>query len=615
MNKGQIFLFALLASSTFVAGCGGGGHTAGKSKGTGVLSVTLDAEPGTSDGPTGTMETVVIYRTDGTEVDKKSVNLSSGTKQLDFSGIPAGTMRLHVGLTATSGGVEAGAVDTTFEGNTAATPVTVRMKRAVSGVVVSPTAGTVNVGATTPFYAAAKAADGSYIVTAASGWSWTSDATANATVDSSGKVAGVATGNASITATHVASSANGSSTVSVLPNGIYQGKWTVMVYMDAANDLWKFAADNINQMEQIASNPNVRFVIQWKQVKGIGGNTDPSFSGTRRYLAAADTTNTIKSTLVQDLGSGIDMADTAALRDFVAFSKAKYPADHYALVLWSHGGGWYSTKAQALTLKKRAIIYDEETDNYLAFPDVRSALDPNSLDILGYDACLMQSAESLLEFADRTKYIVGTEDDTPGAGYPYQLVFKPFVDAPDTSTATLATGMATAFVNTYDGRFDQANWPIQMSVLDTSKASQVASALDGLGTALLRGGSSTGTAVQSVRNGSYRIQKTAGYYYYDLDQLATGLAATSTNTSVQAAAIAVDAAIKSATITNSAGIETVKDKGGKILNSTAAPDYHGMSIEFGRSSVFSSYAGGYGKLQLSGLTHWNEFLASTTANP
>ncbi len=604
MNRGLLFLVALLASSVFVAGCGGGGHSSAKSKGTGVLSVTLDGDAGSSDGPTGTTQTVVVYRTDGTEVDKKTVNLSSGSQQVDFTGIPAGTMHLHVGLSATAGGTEIGAIDTTFDGNTAATPVVVKMRQPVTGVVLSPSGTTVDVGANVPLYAAARADDGSYVLTAASGWSWMSGSTANASVNAAGVVTGVAAGNASITATHVSSGANASSTVSVLTNGISQGKWTIMVYMDAANDLYSYAPDNINQMEQIAGNPNVRFVIQWKQVKGVGGNSNPSFSGTRRYLAASDSSSAIKSTLVQDLGSGVDMASGAALRDFVTWTKTKYPADHYALVLWSHGGGWYSTKAQAMTLQKRAIIYDEETGNYLAFPDVRGALDPGALDILAYDACLMQGAESLLEFADRTNVIVGTEDNTPGPGYPYQLVFKPFVDSPDTSTNTLAASMVSTFVDYYTS-YSGVDWRMQRSALDTSKAPAVATALDGLGTALLNEASTVGPIVRAVRSASTRIEPADGYYYYDLDQVATTFASqTSLSANIRSAASALDTAINSSVIATAGGTGV-----------TAAPAYHGMSIEFGRSGAYADYATGYAKLQLSALTHWDDFLASTTANP
>ena len=42
-------------------------------------------------------------------------------------------------------------------------------------------------------------------------------------------------------------------------------KWPVLVYINAANDLYQFSDLNMNQMEQVAGNNQVRFVVQWKQ--------------------------------------------------------------------------------------------------------------------------------------------------------------------------------------------------------------------------------------------------------------------------------------------------------------------------------------------------------------
>ncbi len=613
VSRGLLIVFIFLSSMLFV-GCGGGAHSGGGTvnRGVGVLSVSLDGTAGSAEGPTGTTQTAVIFDSLGKEIQRKSVGLTAGIKEIDFTGLPAGTLHLHVGLSATSGGVEAGAVDTTFEGGVAARPVVVRMRQPVTSVLLS-SALTLEVGGSTPVYPAAVAADGSYVSTAPGGWSWTSRAAGVATVDTTGLVTGVSEGSATVSATHLASGVGASITMSVLANVVTHGKWTIMVYMDAANDLFSFSPQNINQMESIAKNSDVRFVIQWKQVRGLDGNANPLFSGTRRYVANPDSSNEIQSTLVQDLGSGVDMASSTALRDFVTWTKTKYPADHYALVLWSHGGGWFSQRAQSLAPKKRAIIHDDETGNELNFPDVRSALDPGALDILAYDACLMQGAESLLEFADRTSVIVGSEDDVPGAGYPYQLVFKPFVDAPDTSTSVLASGMVSAYVNYYKDDLFDANWPIQLSALDTSKAPAVATALDGFAGALLDSGAAIAPAAQSVRTSSTLIQAKAGlgYFYYDLDQIAAGFAAqASSGTSIQSAATALNAAIQNAVIASAGG-----------NGDRAALAYKGLSIDFSPSSAIDAatadggYATGYNHLQLSTLTRWNEFLESKTANP
>ncbi|HEV2474580.1 MAG TPA: hypothetical protein VGS41_18025, partial [Chthonomonadales bacterium] len=68
-----------------------------------------------------------------------------------------------------------------------------------------------------------------------------------------------------------------------------QKRWTVLVYMNAANDLQPDSLFNIAQMAAVGSDAsNLNLVVQWKQANcnlGQGltcGN--PSFIGTRRYL-------------------------------------------------------------------------------------------------------------------------------------------------------------------------------------------------------------------------------------------------------------------------------------------------------------------------------------------
>ena len=36
-----------------------------------------------------------------------------------------------------------------------------------------------------------------------------------------------------------------------------------------------------------------------------------------------------------------NLGSAQTLRDFVTWSKANYPADHYALYFWGHGLGWH----------------------------------------------------------------------------------------------------------------------------------------------------------------------------------------------------------------------------------------------------------------------------------
>lgn len=604
MKRGQKILVFLLATVLPLAGCGGGGGSS-KPKGTGVLSISLNSAAGTAVGPVGTLHHIIVYRKDGTIVDEQTVDLSSGTRQVNLSGLPTGTLHLHLGLLAAAGGAEVGTIDTTFEGGTAPPPISVVMRQAISSVFVAPSTATVKTGATTQIYAAAKTAAGSFVYMTPTDWSWTSGNPAVATVNGFGTVTGLAVGGATVTATHNPSGFADTSDIGVTSDVATRGKWTVMVYLNAANSLWDFADDNVNQMERIANNPDVRFVIQWKQVQGVGGNPNPAFSGTRRYLAAYDATsltnpsNTIKSTLIEDMGSNVDMGSSDTLAGFVSWAKAKYPADHYAVVLWNHGAGWNSPRLAKKVF--RGISYDEATGNHMDPWDVNSALAGQHFDILAYDACLMQGAEDLLEISDKADYIVGSEENTPGPGYPYHLVFKPFVDTPDASVPSLASSLVTEFQAFYAANSTWKNEPLHQSVIETSKVAAFRTALDSLSIVLLNNASTVGPLMPSVRAACTTMPKDGGYSYYDLDQLCAQMAAKMPG-AVATSANEVRSAL-AAMVSSSQG-------------NTAGSFMKGLSIEFGRSGAMNgSYGAIYDQLKLASLTHWDEFLSNATANP
>lgn len=605
MNRGlnSLLAFLAIAGSVVLAGCGG--SKSSNSSGTGILSVTLEGDAGTGAGPVGTSHHLVVYRTDGTIVDEKTVDLSSGTRQVNFSHLPAGTLRLHAGLAASTGGLEIGAVDTTFAGGSAPAPITISMKQTVSLVMVTPASSTVDVGSTRQLYAAAKTLAGSYVYSAPTAWTWSSDASSFASVNASGTVTGVAVGSATIRALHVPSSVSGTGNVGVTSDVPTRSKWTIMVFLNASNSLYPYAVQNVNQMEKIANNPDVRFVFQWKQVRGMGGNDDALFSGTRRYLAAYDSTsltspsNTIKSTLIQDLGDGVDMGSSDTLADFVGWTKSHYPADHYAVVLWNHGAGWNTPRSKRLV--SRGISYDDETGHHMDPWDVNAGLAGQHFDILAYDACLMQGAEDLLEISDKADYIVGSEENTPGPGYPYHLVFQPFVDTPDTAPRDLAKSLVTEFQDYYAADPTWRTQQLHQSVLDTSKVVAFRTALDTLGVSLVDNASTVGPLMSSIRAACNRIAPSDGYTYFDLDQVSQQIA-TQTTGATATAANSLRAAIADMTVLSQGNSHGLFMKG--------------VSIEFGRSGAMNgTYGSLYSTLKLANLTHWDEFLTNATANP
>jgi Clostripain family len=79
------------------------------------------------------------------------------------------------------------------------------------------------------------------------------------------------------------------------------------------------------------------------------------------------------------------------------------------------------------------------------------------------------------EIQDLADYIVGSQESPPGAGLPYDRVFKPFRDNPDASTLSLSK----SFVDGMLAEYGQSQF-ITQSVIDTSQLPGLASSITSL---------------------------------------------------------------------------------------------------------------------------------------
>ena len=126
-------------------------------------------------------------------------------------------------------------------------------------------------------------------------------------------------------------------------------EWTVMVYLDADNNLESVGIDDINEMEMVGSTSEVNIVVQVDRIpysvlaSSNQGYADDISNGnwttTRRYYVTQDFNPIlINSPLKIDLGE-LNMGDPQTLVDFASWAAINYPAKKYLLVIWNHGGG------------------------------------------------------------------------------------------------------------------------------------------------------------------------------------------------------------------------------------------------------------------------------------
>ena len=535
---------------------------------------------------TGLSQRIQVY--DSLDRLEQSVIMNQdagGQQQVVISGLRSGTSRLFVEIFSQRnlGGVKTGELEvqinisgtTTFRSSVGEDP---------TSLAISPPNAIFQAGHSKQFYATGYVTPGIAVFLEVDSVTWeTLGGTSE--VNDDGLVFGTSPGPGTVRATYTPLGIQGSAVFTVTPLNTTTAKWTVMVFLNAANDLYPFSTLNVNQMENVAQNPDMRFVLQWKQSQAVFPGS--SFDGTRRYLVKPDTTSSIVSELLQDMGSGIDMGDADELHNFILWAKTNYPAERYCLVIWNHGNGWLRGMSD---LPSRAVSYDDETGNAIQIWEMAQALGGTLFDIVAFDASLMQMIEIADEIRDQTKYVVGSEESPPGEGYPYDLIFDNFRDNPTGTTLSLSK----AFV---DGMLEVTAYQtrkITQSVVDTTKLGALETALDGLADNLILNVATIGPQIQSLRSAAQSYSPTSFRVYRDIDHLCQLMATTITIPEIQTAANNVRTAFDDAIVWE-----------GHNANS---PNSRGLSIDFSSAAQFAPVADDYAFMRFANATSWNEWL-------
>jgi len=319
------------------------------------------------------------------------------------------------------------------------------------------------------------------------------------------------------------------------------GTWTVMVYMNADNDLERFGIENLNQMEKVGSTDKVKIVVQVDRIPGYD-SSNGDWTGCRRYLITKDSdTSTIKSQLVQDMGE-VDMGDWRTLSSFIQWAQTNYPADHYCLVIWNHGNGWRSRATKPIIT--RDVSFDDTSGTSIKTADLPYALSAASpkLDIVAFDACYMQMLEVAYEIRSCADIMVGSEGSPPGDGYVYNTWLSDLVADPGMTPAELGTAIAKRYIESYTGIYD-----VNQSVLDLARIDSVASAANGFAAVVIPHADSSAAELRLARENAQSYDQ---YDYKDLRDYAAKVANALSDQAVTSAYDALTAAISAAVIYN-----------------------------------------------------------------
>ena len=223
-------------------------------------------------------------------------------------------------------------------------------------------------------------------------------------------------------------------------------QWTVMVYLDADNNLEYNGLEDFNEMAAIGSTSAVNIVVQFDRIDGYDYNYG-DWTSTKRYLVTKYMQPTSLNAIM-DIGEA-DMSHPQTLIDFVSWSMDNYPATNYCLVLWDHGTGWKYAESNL----RKGVCEDFTNDGQLTTEELRNAIKTvtnngaNKLEIIGFDACLMGMIEVAYELKDFGQYMVASEETEPVSGWNYKKSLEVLVNNP----IITADQLGATFVNTYEG--------------------------------------------------------------------------------------------------------------------------------------------------------------------
>lgn len=143
--------------------------------------------------------------------------------------------------------------------------------------------------------------------------------------------------------------------------------------------------------------------------------------------------------LEKDLGA-VSMTDPSALYGYIRWCEQKFPASRYGLILWDHGGGSVS-----------GYGYDEKfaSSGSMSLSGVDQALEKAGMkfDFVGFDACLMATAETALMLAEHADYLIASEETEPGVGWYYTNWLTALEKNPSMPTVEIGKNIVDSFVD------------------------------------------------------------------------------------------------------------------------------------------------------------------------
>lgn len=409
-------------------------------------------------------------------------------------------------------------------------------------------------------------------------------------------------------------------------------EWTVMIYLDGDDSLLENnAIIDFNEMEKGLSDAlaagkhnfvnSINIIVMIDRYTGSTSTATETngtdWSDTRLYRIKPDADMTLFNSERLDDGSSAysnhvpeygekNMGDPSTLSDFIDFSKNNFPANHYALILWNHGGAAQKkSTTNPINRVSKAICWDADNNNDTLYLDeLQEALEENfdetdRLDIIGFDACLMATVEIAFELKSTTDFMVASMNSIQDNGWSYDRIFGDINGTP-LSPSSFSTYIAQTYKAYIDSTPISQNYGESISVTDISQVDNLVAKINTLGVAIAD--EDKQSDIEAIREASYNFYEidvssssdSVSYPYYDIYDLCNRISTNgSFSPNLRNAALDVITAMTT-TISYSYGDISLPEKTGQSRSA-----YNGSNTSKGLSIFFSR-----GNMVQNSLSHY-----------
>ena len=197
---------------------------------------------------------------------------------------------------------------------------------------------------------------------------------------------------------------------------------TVLIYICAENNLWSMANSNLYSMNSSIGNGMDNYnLLVYMDCRGM----TPALIHVHNFQI-----DTIAKYPERN------SADPAVMRSVIDEVLQNWKAEHYGLVLWSHGTGWlpsdklhFVAPNMGYAPRRRAFALEDnpgQTPAYtcMELDELAEAIPDDVFDFILFDACYMGNVEVAFALRNKANQIVSSACEIVSYGFPYHVVTR-----------------------------------------------------------------------------------------------------------------------------------------------------------------------------------------------